>query len=365
MIELRSDTFTLPTAEMLRAIATAPLGDDAYREDATVLRLEALAASRLGKAAACLMPSGTMANLASVLSHCAERGRPAALVGDQSDIWVYEDASVARWAGVAYRPVPTRADGTLPLDEIARLCESASGTVPAVLCLENPHNLCGGVVLGMDYLQQAAALVRARDIAVHLDGARLFNAAIRLRVDASVIARAADSVQVCLSKGLAAPIGSVVAGPAAFIEGVRRTRRLLGGDMHQAGIIAAAGIVALERMVDRLEADHRHARRLAEGLAALSGIALDRDSVQTNTVVFRVTDARFSCRTFIEALDARGVRVSEFRHGRLRAVTHHAVTAADVERVLEAVGRVLLDDMPIAAPRPIDEGTIARALPIS
>lgn len=340
MIELRSDTFTLPTREMLEAIAAAPLGDECYREDPTVRRLEELVAARLGKAAACLMPSGTMANLSALLSHCPDGGGCAVLVGDQSDIWEYEDRAVPTWAGIRYRPLETRRDGTLSLDEIAAHCAAADPRV-ALVCLENPHNLRGGVVLGLDYLERAAALAHAHGARLHLDGARLFNAATRLGVEPARVVRAVDSVQFCLSKGLAAPIGSMLAGSAEFIERVRQTRKRLGGDMHQAGVVAAAGIVALERMAGRLEEDHRHARRLAEGLATLPGLELDLDTVQTNTVVFRVADPRFDWRSFADALSEHGVRVSDFRFGRLRAVLHYGVGAQDVARALGAFARVL------------------------
>jgi threonine aldolase len=342
LIELRSDTFSLPTAEMMSAILQAQLGDDGYREDPTVRRLEELAASKLGKEAACLMPSGTMANLASVLAHCDETGNTV-LVGDESDIHVYEDATLARGMGIVYRTLHTQPDGTLSLSDIEQEFRNAIGKSPeiALVCLENPHNLCGGVVLTVDYIRRVAGLVHSEGASLHLDGARLFNAASRLKIDPAEIVRDVDSVQFCLSKGLAAPIGSMAVGSSIFIENVRVQRKRLGGNMRQAGIIAAAGIVALEKMVDRLEQDHVNARHLAEGLAGIPGIEVDLSTVQTNTVVFRVVDDRFDCDSFIRNASRHGINVSEFKRGRLRAVTHWGTTAEDIEEALKIFARIV------------------------
>jgi threonine aldolase len=351
VIELRSDTFTLPTAEMMSAIAEAPLGDDGYREDPTVLRLEELAAAKMGKEAACLTPSGTMANLASILSHCPV-SRSVALVGDQSDIHVYEDRGLAGCAGVVLKTVPTQPNGTLLLSDLQNEFEKAASTSSeiALVCLENPHNLCGGLVLPMDYVSRAASFVHARGACLHLDGARIFNAAVRLGIDPAEVVKDADSVQFCLSKGLAAPVGSVVAGSYDFIEQVRKKRQMLGGDMRQAGIIAAAGIVALERMVDRLREDHANARRLAAGLAQIPGIDVDAGAVQTNTVVFRVVDGRFNSNTFIEAARRDGLRVSDFKRGRLRAVVHYGITQDDIEETIRIITRIFEAAPRFAAP---------------
>lgn len=348
MIELRSDTFTLPTAEMLSAIVGAQLGDDQYGEDPTVIKLERQAADALGKEEACLMPSGTMANLSSIMSHCCQSGA-AALVGDRSDIYVYEDRYVAERAGIIYRPLHTLPDGSLSLSDIESELRSAAGASSriALLCLENPHNLCGGVVLPLDYMRRIADFVHARGIKLHLDGARLFNAAIKLNISPAEIVKEADSVQFCLSKGLSAPIGSILAGNSDFIQLARRKRKLLGGDMRQAGIIAAAGIVSLERMVDRLQEDHVHARRLAEGLASMPGIEVDLSMVQTNTVVFRVVDKRFDSNSFIQTAWSHGLRISDFKYGRLRAVTHYGISEQDIIEALQIV-EMMLEEGPAA-----------------
>jgi threonine aldolase len=342
LIEFRSDTFTLPSPEMLAAMVSAPLGDDGYGEDPTVIQLEALAASKLGKESACLMPSGTMANLASILSHCASPG-DIAIVGDQSDIYVYEDKGLAGCAGVLYCPLPTQPDGTLLLADVESAFRHAAANASRVtlLCIENPHNLCGGIVVSPGYIKQIAAFVHRQNAQLHLDGARIFNAALRLGQSPADLVKDVDSLQVCLSKGLAAPIGSLALGSSAFIEKVRQKRKMLGGNMRQAGIIAAAGIVALEQMVDRLEEDHINARQLAEGLAVLPGIQVDLRTVQTNTVVFRIVDSRFDCQSFIRAGWRHGMRLSDFKRGRIRAVTHYGTTADDIEKALQIFAQIL------------------------
>jgi threonine aldolase len=351
MIELRSDTFTLPTSDMLMAMTTAPLGNDGYGEDPTVIELERLAAACLGKEAACLMPSGTMANLASLLAHCRS-GENVVLVGDRSDIYVYEGEGAVLCRGLVYEPMPTQPDGTIRITDLRSALQkhaSKSGSCVAAVCLENPHNLNGGVVLPQRYMQEVAELARANDVSLHLDGARVFNAAVALGVSPAEVTRPADSVQFCLSKGLAAPIGSLALGRADFIEKVRDIRRVMGGTMRQAGLIAAAGIIALERMVDRLANDHANARCLAEGLAKLSGIEIDLNTVQTNNVVFRVSDERFTCESFIASAHERGLNLSEFKFGRVRAVVHHGVTAGRIDEALTILGELLVEGPTLGA----------------
>jgi threonine aldolase len=325
---------------MRAAMTSAPLGDDVYGEDPTVNRLEALAAERLGKEAACLMPSGTMANLAALLSH-ARRGEKA-LVGAESDIYLYEAAGASVCGGIAYEPIPNRPDGTL---DDAALVESipddphdAQFALPSVICLENTHNRCGGVVVPLDYQARVAHFARERSLRVHLDGARLFNAAVALGVAPEKVVQDADSAQFCLSKGLRAPIGSMVVGDGPFVESVRRVRKMLGGGMRQAGVIAAAGIVALDEMVDRLADDHALARRLADGLAEIPGVFLT-SPVQTNIVLFRVEGV--DAGALIEAAARSGVALYPFGYGRVRAVTHADVTAADIDRALEVLAGVV------------------------
>jgi threonine aldolase len=339
MIELRSDTFTEPTAAMLAAMTTSPLGDDCYGEDPTVNRLEVLAADRLGKAAACLMPSGTMANLTSILAHAPRGSR--AVVGTQSDIYLYEAAGAAVCGGIGYEPVENAADGTLPLAALmAAFPEDPADpqVAPvAVVCMENTQNRCGGVVLPADHLDQVATIAHARGAAVHLDGARIFNAAVAQGVPAADLARPADSVQFCLSKALSAPIGSIVAGDEPVVGRVRRLRKLLGGGMRQAGVVAAAGIVALTEMVDRLAEDHAHARLLAEGLGAVPGVEVI--APQTNIVLFGMADRRPD--DVVAAARAAGVAIATFGAGRVRAVTHRGIDRGTVEEAVERLSTAL------------------------
>ena len=343
-IDLRSDTVTLPTPSMRRAIAEAPLGDDVYGEDPTINRLEALAAERVGKEAALLVVSGTMGNLCALLAHCA-RGDEV-LVGDLSHIYNYEAGGASVLGGVAFHVVPTLPNGELPLDELAaavRHADDPHEALTRLICLENTHNRCGGVALAPEYLCAVQAFARERGLRVHLDGARLFNAAVAQRADVRSITAHVDSVQFCLSKGLAAPVGSIVAGDAAFIARARRIRKLVGGSMRQAGIIAAAGIVALEEMVDRLAEDHANARMLAEGLASFPQIAIDLDSMQTDIVIFSLQPGAGTATALVQALAARGVLVGEMGRGAIRAVTHYGIDASDIEEALEAARGALAE----------------------
>lgn len=335
MIEMRSDTFTLPTPKMLAAMSVARLGNDDYREDPTVLELEELAASRCGTEASCLMPSGTMANLACINAYCLN-GRKTVLMGSESDIYVYEADGAKACPGAAYLGLPNQADGTIALSDVEQVLDEEQSNV-AVICLENPHNLRGGVVLPLKYMKELARLAHSYGCAVHLDGARIFNAAVASKTAVRTIAQYADSVQFCLSKGLAAPVGSLVAGRSEFVKKVREIRKWLGGTMRQAGVIAAPGVVALEEMTTRLAEDHANARRLAEGLARIPGIQIDLSTVQTNTVVFSIEAEHFDCEQFIQNARQHGINLSEFKYGRIRAVVHYGIAEKDID---EAVNRL-------------------------
>lgn len=340
-IDLRSDTVTLPSPAMREAMARAELGDDVYGEDPTVNRLEALAAERVGKPAAVFVPSGTMGNLCAVLAHCA-RGDEA-IVGNEAHMFVYEAGGASVLGGVALHPVPTAPSGELPLEALQRAVRDPDPHQPVsrLICLENTHNRCGGVVLAPAYMRAVAELARAHGLAVHLDGARLFNAAVALGLPPSAITEHVDSVMFCLSKGLAAPVGSLLAGDAALIQRARRARKLLGGGMRQAGVLAAAGIVALEQMVTRLAEDHANARVLAEGLATLPGVTIDLSAVQTDIVIFRLSDPARDPGAFIKALAQRGLLIGGMGRGLLRAVTHYGIDSGDVEEALEIMRSVL------------------------
>src|SRR5579884_1746137 len=285
-IDLRSDTVTHPTPAMREAMYRAEVGDDVYGEDPTVNRLEALAAETLGKEAALFVASGTMGNAVAMLTPC--RRGDEIVMGDRSHTYLYEVGGPARLNGSPIRPVRTLPDGTL---DRAQLDHSFFGddvheARAGLLCLEDTHNMCGGRVLSAATLRELAAPARRRGLPVHLDGARIFNAAVALGVPVRELAAEVDSVQFCLSKGLSAPVGSIVAGSRDFIAEARRVRKLLGGGMRQAGIIAAAGILALTEMVDRLAEDHANAKRLAEGLAAIPTIAIEPETIETNILFF-------------------------------------------------------------------------------
>ncbi len=342
MIDLRSDTVTLPSPAMRRAIAEAELGDDVMSEDPSVNRLEALAAELLGKEAALLVASGTMGNLVSVLSHC-RRGAEV-IVGDQAHIYHYEAGGVSALGGCVFHPVSTGRFGELAVGELERAVRPAASDMHAapagVLCLENTHNRCGGTVLSGSYLESVRALADRLGLPIHLDGSRIFNAAVARGCSVKELVRQSDSVQFCLSKGLAAPVGSLVCGRAEFIARARRYRKMLGGGMRQAGIIAAAGIVALTEMVDRLREDHTNARLLAHALAELPGLRLDLETVQTNLVMFRVAAGALDEGVFVARLAEAGVRLGDLGQGRLRAVTHYGLTAQHIHDAVRIIGMV-------------------------
>jgi threonine aldolase len=282
-----------------------------------------------------------MGNLISVLSHCG-RGDEM-ILGDQSHIFHYEQGGSAAVGGVHPRPLPNRADGTLDLNQIEDAIRSDNEHYPVtrLIALENTHNRCGGAVLTPDYIDAVGALAQAHGLKLHIDGARLWNAAVALDETPARLVAAADSVSVCFSKGLAAPVGSAVAGSHAFIRQARRMRKQVGGGMRQAGVLAAAAIVALEEMVTRLTEDHAHAARLAQGLAAIDGIALDPATVQTNIVYFDVVKPGWTAARLSSVLATAGVLINATAGFRLRAVTNYHITAADVDRVVTTVAAML------------------------
>ncbi len=336
-IDLRSDTVTRPTPAMRRAMFEAPVGDDVYGEDPTVNELEQRVAALLGKEAAVLVPSGTMGNLISVLSHC-NRGDEM-ILGDLAHIFLYEQGGSAAVGGVHPRTLRTLPDGTLDLDEIAGHIRADNDHYPVsrLICLENTHNRCGGRVLPPAYVDAVGALAHARGLRLHVDGARLWNAAVALNLPPSRLVAAADSVSVCFSKGLGAPVGSAVAGSQEFVKRARRMRKQLGGGMRQAGVFAAACLVALDEMVARLAEDHTHARLLANELAAIGGIELDPTTVETNIVYFDVTHPTIDAPALSAALAASQVLINPTAARRLRAVTNYHVSKRDVELTIDAV----------------------------
>ncbi|WP_368209291.1 low-specificity L-threonine aldolase [Aeromonas sp. R4-2] len=328
-IDLRSDTVTQPTDAMRQAMLHAEVGDDVYGEDPCVNALEAFGARLLGKQAALFVPSGTMSNLLAVMSHC-QRGE-GAILGNAAHIYRYEAQGSAVLGSVALQPLPMQRDGTLAFDDIkaALAPDDAHFVQTRLICLENTHN---GKVLPLSYLQEMGAFVAERGLKLHLDGARLFNAAVSSETPVGVIAAPFDSISICLSKGLGAPVGSLLVGSHDFIARARRLRKMLGGGMRQAGILAQAGLFALEQHVTRLADDHRRAKRLAEGLAALPGIELDLSLVQSNMVFLRLREGESA--PLLAFMKERGILFSGY--GELRLVTHLQINDDDIEEVIDA-----------------------------
>jgi threonine aldolase len=326
---------------MREAMARADVGDDVYGEDPTVNRLQELGAEMLGQEAALFVASGTMGNLVALLAHCG-RGDEI-ILGDESHIFRYEQGGASALGGMIYHTLPTEPDGRLsPAAIQLAIRDSGDAHQPftGAICLENTHNRRGGMVLPLDYLRQVKAIADSAELPLHLDGARLPNAAVALGVPMHAITAHVTSVQLDLSKGLAAPIGGLVAGPRAFITRAHRARKVLGGGMRQAGIIAAAGIVALTQMVDRLADDHANARRLAEGLAEIPQIAISPELVQTNIVVCSLRVPGWAPQAFIAALREQGVLIGSFGDHRLRLVTHYGIERDDIDQTLLAARRV-------------------------
>jgi threonine aldolase len=340
-VDLRSDTITRPTESMKRAMAEAEVGDDVFGEDPTVRRLEEMAAERTGKEAALFVASGTMANLVSQLTHCG-RGNEM-ILGDQCHVFYYEQGGSAALGGIHSRTVPNRPDGTIdPADlEAAIRPDDVHFPRTRLIALENTHNRCYGTPLTDEYMARVGELARSREIRLHVDGARIFNAAVALGVEASALAGPADSVSFCLSKGLAAPVGSLVCGSRDFVAEARRARKVLGGGMRQAGVLAAAGIVALNEMVDRLAEDHANARELASGLANLPGLKVETERVRTNIVYIDIHPPGLSAPELAERLVREGVRVLALGPDRIRAVTHYHIASEDIAYALGAFGRVM------------------------
>ncbi len=337
MIDLRSDTVTKPTEAMIRAMAEAEVGDDVYGEDPTVNRLESIAAERLGKEAALFVTSGTQGNQVAVLTHCVN-GDEVILEAD-SHLFYYEGGAVAALAGVQTRTV-TGIRGAMQAKDVAYAIRGKNIHYPrtSLVCMENTHNRAGGAVVSPEQMREVYETANRHGVSVHLDGARLFNAAVALKRDVTDFTRYADSVQVCLSKGLSAPVGSILAGSKAFIEEARWWRKKLGGGMRQAGYLAAPCILALTEMVERLEEDHRRAKRLAEGLAKLS---LEIVPVETNIVLARTEAANLTAEELLGRLAEKGVLAVDFDEHVVRFTTHRHITDDDIRRTLEAVESVL------------------------
>ena len=335
VIDLRSDTVTKPTQAMRRAMADAEVGDDVYGEDPSINQLQERAAEMLGKEAGLLMASGTMSNLVAVLSHC--RRGDEVVMGDQAHIFWNESAGASALAGAQVRLVPNGPQGEIdPADLQDAIRPTGNIHMPPtrLVCLENTHNRCSGGVLTPQDTKAVADVAHAAGASVHLDGARVFNAAVALEVPASELVKDVDDVSFCLSKALSCPVGSVLCGSNDFIGEALRWRKMVGGGMRQAGILAAAGLVALDTMVDRLADDHANARRLAQGLANIDGLTVDPDSIYTNIVIFDVDQSVGAAADLIAGLREQEVLVSSPGPHSIRMVTHREVDSADIDEAL-------------------------------
>ncbi|MEA3454491.1 MAG: low-specificity L-threonine aldolase [Candidatus Caldatribacteriota bacterium] len=339
-IDLRSDTVTLPTDEMREAMNNAEVGDDVYQEDPTVNRLEELAAKKLGKETALFVPSGTMGNLIAVLTHC-QRGDEVILEMD-SHIYYYEVGGMSAVAGVIPRLI-TGDKGILNPQDIKRALREENLHYPkaTLLCLENTHNRAGGTIVPLEVIEEICQLAHQRNIQVHLDGARIFNAAIALNIEPALLTKNVDSVMFCLSKGLSAPVGSILAGSKEFIQRSRKNRKMLGGGMRQAGILAAAGIIAIENMVERLEEDHKNARILGEGLADIGGIKVDLETVQTNMVYLDLNKSGMDTYQFLPKLAEYNILGSPRPPTKVRLVTHYGISEEDIYTTIKAIKEIV------------------------
>ena len=371
LIDMRSDTVSRPTAAMRRAMAAAEVGDDVFGDDPTVLALQERAAELLGKEAGLFVASGSMGNLVSLLAHLPRGGE--AIAAFNTHVVMDEQGGHAVIAGAPVRALQERPDATIDPKAVAQAFRDPTDpheAITSLVILENTHAASGGRPLSVAYEQEIAAVAHERGVPLHLDGARFFNAVIANGITPSELAAPADSVTFCLSKGLGCPVGSVVVGDQAFIHRAHRARKLVGGGMRQAGILAAAGLLALKDgpagMIDRLADDHANAKRLAEALSQMDGVRspghlaqpddgpLDPGRVTTNFVLFRVERDR---RAVLDALQARGVLMVEYPHGQIRAVTHHDVSSADIDTAIDATAAALRE----TSPRPIDDGAMSAA----
>jgi len=344
-IDLLSDTVTLPTNEMREAMKSAEVGDDVYHEDPNVNKLQEIAARKAGKEDSLFVPSGTMGNLIAILTHC--RRSDEVIISPKVHIYDNTISGMCALAGVQpYTMIPEDENGIIPkeVEKWVQKPEDLHYANTKLICLENPRNHTGGNVVSVERIDEICKIAKKNNVFVHLDGARIFNAAIALKVDVKEIVKNVDSVMFCLSKGLSAPVGSILAGTKEFINIANKHRKMLGGGMRQAGILAAAGIVALNKMVDRLEEDHRNARLLAIGLSKIKGIDVDLDSVQTNMVYFEVTklinNLGISIEQFLDELASHGIRGSQedpANLNKIRFVTHYGIKEEDIYSVIEAI----------------------------
>jgi threonine aldolase len=342
IIDLRSDTITLPSDEMRKAIANAELGDDVFQEDPTINQLESKSAELFGKEAAIFVPSGTMGNLASILAHC-DRGTEI-ILGDKSHTFLYEGGGISAFGGIHSRQLSNQDDGTLDVEKIKSAIRTENDHFPktSAISLENTHNMCFGTPLSVEYINSVAHIAKENGLKLHIDGARIFNAAVALNVTVRDLVENADSVTFCLSKGLAAPVGSIVCGGEKFIYKVRRNRKALGGGMRQAGILAAAGLLSLNLPESQLLEDHKNAKLLAGGIVQINGLTLNVKKVQTNIIYFGLNSPKLTGSQLVSKMENRGIKFFETNPNNFRLVTHYGITKEDVETTLHILTELMI-----------------------
>ena len=333
-IDLRSDTVTLPTKEMREAISNAELGDDVFQEDPTINNLEKLAAKKFNKEAAIFLPSGTMANLVAVLTHC-NRGDEV-ILGDQSHTFLYEAGGISSFGGVHSRQLKNHNDGTIHLNDIKNAIRKKDVHFPPsrLICLENTHNRCFGMPLETNYVKEVVDIAKNNDMSVHVDGARIFNAAVATGSTVADLTKNVDSVSFCLSKGLSAPSGSLLCGDKNFIHRARFNRKALGGGMRQAGILAAAGVVAIDIMSAKIIEDHRNAKALAVGIAKIDGINIETEKIKTNIIYFKLDHPKINSESLLDIMSKKNIRFFELGPNWFRLVTHSGISKENIDYVI-------------------------------
>ena len=344
MIDLRSDTVTLPSNEMKSALINAPLGDDVYKEDPTVNELESQISDLFGKEDALFVPSGTMANLISILTHC-KRGDEV-LLGDKSHIFKYEGGGISVFGGIHSNQLHNNDDGTINLEDInnnIRDCDDDHFPKTTLMCLENTHNLCYGAPINKDYISDVKCLLKKNNIKLHIDGARIFNAAVALNTNVKQLSQDSDSITCCLSKGLASPVGSLIVSNKGFVSNARKVRKALGGGMRQAGILAAPGIFSINNMIERLQEDHDNAKLLADALEEMEEIDINTNQIYTNLIFFNLISDDITCHDFISKLLNYEIKIDYKGNQRFRMVTHFGFEKNDVEKVVLAFKKIFLE----------------------
>ena len=333
-IDLRSDTVTLPTKEMREAISNAELGDDVFQEDPTINNLEKLAAKKFNKEAAIFLPSGTMANLVAVLTHC-NRGDEV-ILGDESHTFLYEAGGISSFGGVHSRQLKNHNDGTIHLYDIKNAIRKKDVHFPPsrLICLENTHNRCFGMPLETNYVNEVVDIAKNNDMSVHVDGARIFNAAVATGSTVADLTKNVDSVSFCLSKGLSAPSGSLLCGDKNFIHRARFNRKALGGGMRQAGILAAAGVVAIDIMSAKIIEDHQNAKALAIGIAKIDGIIIETEKIKTNIIYFKLDHPKVNSESLLDIMNKKNIRFFELGPNWFRLVTHSGISKENIDYVI-------------------------------